>query len=285
MPGFHRQMKNSREVLPAMSLQIPAELQFLNPLVVDSMVRIGAPNDGGYVLPPECIRDADGMISMGISNDWSFEEQSRAINPQLQIQGYDHTISSYIFKRKVVSAWLRAVRGKAAWADMHAKAHTARDYGRFWDGRLARHHQQMVGDPARHRGAASVATMFGRTSARRVFLKIDIEGSEYEIIDELLHYADRVTGIAMELHETDTRRATFVEAVRKLQTRFDLVHLHANNYGSVAADGLPVTLEASFVRKAPRAEPVRLRHVLPLAGLDAPNNPALPDYTMQFATA
>ena len=268
---------------PAMSLQVPAELQFLNPIVVDPMVRIGAPNDGGYVLPPECVTGADCMISMGISNDWSFEEQSRALNPRLTIQGYDHTISAYIFKRKVASAWLRAVRGKASWQDMHAKAHTSRAYKAFFSGEFAVHHQQMVGDPAKHRGAASVATMFGRTDAQQIFLKIDIEGSEYEIIDELLAHADRVTGIAMELHETDTQRATFVAAVRKLQTQFDLVHLHANNYGAVAPDGLPVTLEASFVRKLHRTQPPRLRHALPVAGLDAPNNPALPDYAMQFA--
>lgn len=264
------------------ALTIPAELSFLNPLVVEGMVRIGAPHDGGYVVQQQSIQDADCIIAMGISNDWSFEEQCRALNPRLRIEGYDHTISAYIFRRKVVSAWLRAIRGKASWEAMHQKAQTARAYRVFFSGAFAVHHKQMVGDPALHRGAASVAAMFGRVPAGKVFLKIDIEGSEYEIIDTLLPYADRITGLAMEFHETDTRRTTFVRAVQSLQQHFDIVHLHANNYGPVAADGLPVSLEISFARKQQRAVPAALRNTLPLPGLDTPNNPALPDYAMQF---
>ncbi len=245
-------------------------------------MRLGAAHDGGYVIPPQCIQAADCIIAMGISNDWSFEEQCREINRRLRVEGYDHTISAYIFRRKVLSAWLRAVRGKAGWDDMHKKAHTARAYRAFFSGEFAVHHKEMVGDPQKHRGAASVDTMFARVPKGQVFLKIDIEGSEYEIIDNLLAYADRVTGLAMEFHETDTRRQTFVNAVKKLQQHFDLVHLHANNYGPLAADGLPVSLEISFIKKQQPTETPRLRNSLPIAGLDTPNNPALPDYAMQF---
>jgi hypothetical protein len=220
---------------------------------------------------------------MGISTDWSFEEQARDLNPKLRIEGYDHTISGYIFKRKIFSAMLRFFLRKSTWAEVRRKAGISKAYGQFFGSQSAVHHKEMVCGTRSSQGCANVDKIFGRVVSGKVFLKIDIEGSEYEIIDALMLHAHRVTGLAMEFHETDSKRAIFVNAVKTLQRAFDIVHLHANNYGGVGPDGLPVSLELSFTRKN-TAQPQRFRNNLPLPLIDTPNNPELPDYVMHFAT-
>jgi hypothetical protein len=129
---------------------------------------------------------------------------------------------------------------------------------------------------------ASIDKVFARTRSQRIFLKIDIEGSEYSIIDDVLRYAERITCIAIEFHDTEALRDTFCSAVRRWQRAFHIVHLHGTNLNHVAPDGLPNCVEMTF---APGAAPpdAKLRSSLPLAGLDSPNNPTQPDRCIRFS--
>ena len=48
---------------------------FLKPFSCEDLVRVGRDYDGGYVVNLKDIQSADGLISLGISHDWSFEKQ------------------------------------------------------------------------------------------------------------------------------------------------------------------------------------------------------------------
>jgi hypothetical protein len=66
----------------AHELLIPEELNFLAPLVVTDLIRIGRENDGGYGVPKSLIREAEILVSMGINDDWSFDEECLKLNRQ-----------------------------------------------------------------------------------------------------------------------------------------------------------------------------------------------------------
>ena len=63
------------------NIQLPQNLNYLSPFVVENLIRVGRDYDGGYILPDDVIPKADCLISMGLSNDWSFEIECKIINP------------------------------------------------------------------------------------------------------------------------------------------------------------------------------------------------------------
>lgn len=259
---------------------LPATLNFLAPSVVPDLIRLGNWADGGYVVPYDAVAQADALLAFGINRDWSFEENFHAVNPSATIHGYDHTISLSMFRQEFTDGIRRYLLGgesRAAgqrfwlWREFHA----------FFCGR-ARHFQEKIAGDSSTPGTATVDDAFARLPATlaRIFMKIDIEGSEYAIIDSLVSHAGRIAAVAIEFHQTESRRQEFCSAVKSMQTVFDIVHVHGNNCAGISPDGLPHALEVTFSRKAggPRIK----RRSLPIA-IDRPNSPAKPDYRILFS--
>jgi len=263
------------------NLTVPSELNFLAPLIVGELIRIGNLNDGGYVIPKRSILEVDTLVSLGVSTDWSFDEHFKRLNPRLQIHAYDHTISEKFFRRRVRRKILPFLLRKIPRNDFTERLRALRSYRTFFSGDV-KHFAERIHNRADTPRDATLDRVFARTSSSKIFLKIDIEGSEYRIVDSILKYVDRIEGIVIEFHNTDPLREVFCKAVKKLQTKFDVVHVHGNNYEPVAEDNLPEVLEVTFAK----TEAVRTgerRYLLPLPGLDNPNNPARPDYELQFS--
>ena len=107
-------------------------------------------------------------------------------------------------------------------------------------------------------------------AARRIFLKIDVEGAEYGLLETLVAEAHRIEGLTVEFHDIDRDMARLRDFVAGFP--LTLCHTHANNMGRVLDDGLPVVIECSFTRQpAGQGPPVTLPHALDrpnLAGRD-----------------
>jgi Methyltransferase FkbM domain len=260
---------------------LPLELGFLAPVVIDGLIRVGSQDrDGGYVVPESAVREVDTVISFGLGTHWVFEEHFKQLNSAAEIHVYDHTRSELIFRRSYRRGTMKLLLGRTTLADVRNRRRILRSYRAFFPSR-ATHFQEEI----HHRGTkpeyASIDKVFARTSSQRIFLKIDIEGSEYSIIDDVLRYAPRIKCIAIEFHDTEALRDTFCSAVKRWQHAFHIVHLHGTNLNHVAPDGLPNCVEMTFAAGA--APPnAKLRSSLPLVGLDSPNKPNQPDRHIRF---
>jgi hypothetical protein len=231
---------------PADRSTIPPSLNFMAPLVDDTLCRVGGRHDGGYVIPRSLVDTTDLLVSMGVSENWSFDEHFRRLHPGLRIHAYDHTISRMAFVRRVGIGVAKMLLGIVPGREVSRRVRLLKAYEAFFADDVT-HFRERIHDHHDRRHDATLDQVFARTQSRRVFLKIDIEGGEYRVIDDILRHADRVTGMVIEFHDTHRLRTVFADAIRKLQARFSIVHLHANNYGGVAPDGLPDVLEVTFV--------------------------------------
>jgi hypothetical protein len=251
-------------------VELPA---WLAPRDQPDLTRVGGNNDGGYVIPRRAIADADGLIAMGIGSNWHFEREAHAINPKLQIHAYDHTVSERLFRRQALAhlaTWLLR-RGTFA--------HAWRQVRRWWDfrsffGGSATHYEQRI-------AASLVPTVFERISGP-LLVKIDIEGTEYEILEHVLDHADRILGLVIEWHEIRRHQQDFDRLMRRVCERFTVVHVHGNNFGPADRRGADA-LEVSLMRREliPSSAPPVSR--LPRPDLDHPNDPSRPDYQLTFA--
>lgn len=240
----------------------------LRPVDVGDYVRLGGNNDGGYVLPISLVRDAAGLLSMGLGSNWTFERDCHAMNPTLVIHAYDHTVSGRVFFRAFggfLGSWmLRQTR----WQQVR------RSWARFWDYRrfFGRHTSHFV----ERISAENIESVFSRIPADRLLVKIDIEGAEYEVLDAVARHAHRILGVILEVHDIRNNQSAFDRLIVLLSEQFAIVHVHANNFVPHAD-----TLELTFMRRDLVTSGADRHAILPHK-LDRPNDPSRPEYQLVF---
>jgi len=123
---------------------------------------------------------------------------------------------------------------------------------------------------------------------KNIFLKMDIEGSEFNWLQCIPSYLlNNIKQLVIEFHgvNDDTwhmKHATKIECWKKLLTTHLLVHAHGNNEGP-RTGAIPDTLELTYINRSilPILPPLNTTK-LPIENLDFPNNQSRPDYDLNF---
>jgi hypothetical protein len=257
-------------------------------LKLNDLTRVGRNYDGGYVLSDQLLKKSSALLSFGINDDWSFEEDfcEKAGKP---CYGFDFSIHEDIFRKR---GWEQV---KYFFGDI-IKRRTI-DWGRW--GEAKKHfalsksfHDFFKGDhvflsygidKTTHGEFKKLDDILNENLSGKedIFLKADIEGYEYEIVQDVVSNASRFCGLAFEVHLIHSKRKEFEGFMDCLQQEFYVYHIHANNYGSIQKmDSFPDAIEISCIRKDMVDHPVfyeGLSH-LPIENLDYPNNPSAPDF-------
>jgi hypothetical protein len=242
-----------------MSKLTPAVLPaFFRPWPSASLIRLGQDYDGGYLIDERDIAASTALLSFGLND------------------AYDATLKPrYLFKR----LWRSLKRLKPH--EIAGSVQSLFDYPRFFSGDR-RHFRTYVGldGVAGYVPFSGVMRTLDETlrGERGVFVKIDIEGSEYRILDELLEYAGRFSGLAIEFHDVDIHMAALERFVNRLPLK--LVHVHANNHAIVNGQRTPLVIECTFT--ASDSHGAQGSVVLPHP-LDMPNKRNRPEIALSFA--
>lgn len=216
-------------------------------------LRLGEKQDGGYVV---ALLDGnyDFYISAGISNEESFSHDF--INfynmNKSNCAAFDGTIDNYPYKyTKKITFYKRNI------SDL--QSNTTANLNYFTD------------------------------NYNNIFLKMDIEGSEYSWLKSLSE--DRLKKfkqIVIEFHginddSWNTELVDKIECFKKLTTTHYAVHIHGNNHGPLT-ENIPDTVEITYIRKDQiNNDNLKLNTIqLPIPDLDFPNNPEKNDYDLNF---
>lgn len=231
---------------------LDAQFAFLMPSQVE-LCRVGCDQDGGYVIPELCVAQADALLSLGIGYDWSFEQDWLTRSENIVIHAYDDQACDDVV-----------------------------DLTQFFQGQCV-FFQQRVNKKFIDDSFLEFEEAMRRLPGQNVFVKIDIEGGEYNLVDDLCQHRDRIMGMAIEFHGVGTAsHHCFMAAVPGLQKEFDIVHVHGNNSGPITECGLPEYLEISFLRKDLVVSVSKKKNLF-VPALDRANSIFCEDYEMSFA--
>ena len=224
----------------AVRVELMRELQ---PVVLSNCVlqRVGSANDGGYLMCGNLLGAVRSAYSYGIGpfDDWGCEISQTQGIPVHQYDCFNPPVGA-------------CASGRSTFHDECVGPRREVMDGRTFD--------TIVRQVARN----------GDTG-RNLVMKIDIEGAELDsIFATPASFFDKVDQLAMEIHGTDAR---FLELVRRLKRRFDLVHVHFNNQAcGVKYRPLPAwAYQVLFVNKRLAiVDPAKPKPILPHP-LDAPD--------------
>ena len=229
------------------------------------LVRIGRDYDGGYLVSSKDIDKSDFLIGLGICDDWSFESDFTSRNP-VPVNAYDASVN---FRFLIMKAVLELL--KHPFNFYNIKKFIFQGIGKFVSYKIffrgkRKHIRKFVGLNSTSGIHCTLASVLNEVDAKNIFLKIDVEGSEYRFLDTLIEHQNRITGLVVELHDCDLHLAEIKKFIDDIG--LSLVHIHANNYAPVRLeDELPLVLELTFSSNAKLGEREELPHLF-----DMPNN-------------
>jgi hypothetical protein len=253
------------------------ELHFLRPVVVEDLERVGHLADGGYVMTLPVIANIDSLLSLGLGENWSFESTFSQINRSASIEIYDNTVSLSFFVRKSLNGVVKLLLFRESGASVKARFSRLSNYFSFWYRNPRNtHHQVRISRETFDQALSRIPT------DSVVGLKIDIEGSEWEILEQIIKHQSRFGFILIEIHDFDLHVQQLKNFLDQLSGRLVLSHLHANNFEGLGQNGFPKVFEITLLRDPAMLSPREYRNELPLEGMDAPNAKNRPDFVINF---
>jgi hypothetical protein len=232
------------------------------------LVRIGRNNDGGYLISLSDIKKSNLLIGLGIADDWSFESDFVKYN-DTEVIAYDASTGFlFLLKRMLIETIKNPLNFNGV--------KKLFSYKKFFRGKH-KHIKKFVGLNTSNEMYCTFQEVINETNNGKIFLKIDVEGSEYRFLDNIVANEQRINGIVIELHDCDIHLKEIEIFVQKLnKCGLNLVHIHANNFAPIRLDdGLPLVMELSFSRHAKFTDSFILPHKL-----DMPNNKSSVEYNL-----
>ncbi len=292
---------------------VDKKYNFLRPMRTPNLVRLGRAADGGYVVDSEIVKKCNTLITFGLGPDWSFELDYIKKNKNLKIYLYDHTTNSLNFYfpyiKEILKYFRRFLTFRATYETISTRIKYLYNYKKFLNLKNVNFFKEKITNTIENkkllesnieapdvRGIGAHVKPDVETDLNKVFsrinnqeeevvLKIDIEGSEYEIIDQILKYSNRIRMLIIEFHWLDKKEEIFLESIKKLKDCFEIIHIHGNNHYPKLDNGLPIILEITLLnKKYIREKKVEYINKFPIKGLDYPCNPYKEDLVFSFSS-
>jgi hypothetical protein len=261
------------------------------------MKRLGPNEDGGYVVYEKLLAETDVLLTYGVGNEVRFEEHFNSITGK-KVLMFDPTM----FGRYLLSL------GYCKWLLVRFQLRAFFNYLV-----ITRHKwikkKQLAKKNILFFNEGLAATPYGKYDTlahhlerfqlfnNRILLKIDIEGTEYEVFEsaDFMAALQHVNQLLVEFHFITTRFDRFKKIIEQLKTDFEIIHIHANNFAGVSrvsetpafehtGISMPESLEITFIKKDKimESEVMQSKTDYPIANLDYPNDPVRADLKLDF---
>ena len=228
--------------------------------------RFGKDFDGGYLVCKDSLLKSDTLVSFGINDDWSFEKDFKNINSEARVFCYDDKpILKYLFKKLIINT-------------IFLFSHFNLNKVFFLIKKIIYFlkDKKKLTFIKKKISYGDLKEIIKDIESDFIFLKIDIEGFEYRILEEILLYQKKFTGIIIEFHDIDYHKDLIKNFINKLN--LNLVHIHPNNNSLIDYNNDPTCVEITFEKK-----PVESEGAFTLPNeLDMKNDPKKKDILLNF---
>lgn len=254
--------------------------KFLKPYHIKSsnLVRIGPKTDGGYIIDKRILSKINILITCGLNDDWEFERSFLKKKPAAKIIAFDHTVNNHFwikrFKNDIISLLLLRKLRISKILDIFKFI----DYLLFFT-KNKKHKIAKVVFKKKNNKEITISEIL--KDYKEVFLKIDIEGDEYKILNDIKKNSKKIVFLVIEFHNLDKNILQIKKFLEKLDLK--IIHIHANNYGGIDKYGNPKVIELSLLnRKKIKLNNTFSKKKYPIVNLDYKNFKRREDIKIKF---
>jgi hypothetical protein len=278
-------------------------LRAFKPKFLDDLIRVGRAFDGGYLVNERAIRVSRYLLSFGVNYDWSFEADFRKRKSDAQILCFDHSVSKDVLQNEIVDALKQILsvrcilealslnfRGvKRRFQALKGSLRLYSNFSSFFSSDAVRFFSKGVSnEESQHFFTISEVFQMippDQLVENSVFVKMDIEQSEFRVLTDLVKFGKYLTGLVIEFHDLDILWPNFVGLMNHLKANFEITHVHGNNYSELISNSsTPKVLEVTFLKRSLICDNELPREavVYPIPGMDQPNDRSKEDYPLYF---
>ena len=270
-------MQNKKKILPEI-------YNFLRPKQTKNLKRFGIKKDGGYVLEITALSRVSHLVSFGMADEFSFEIDFLKYNDKNTLQIYDHTVSHKNHFLKILKVLRRIISFRNNPKKLIFPILRYYNFLKFINNKKVNFSPLKITAQITEKKNINIDKVFSLLgkSIDKIGLKIDIEGDEYKILDNVIEKSNRINFLIIEFHNIEENKKIFFNHMDKLIKIFDIIHIHGNNHEFALPDGFPNVIEVSLVNKKNNLIYTKYPTSFPIEGLDYPNNPASPDIEINF---
>jgi len=186
---------------------------------LDLIYRVGSSLDGGYVMHK--IGNEKKAISIGVGRDVSWDLAISKLG--IMVHMYDHTVArppTIFTNSKFYKIGIRSSKTKNSKTLLHFEG---------------------------------ILQKSGCEDSENLILKIDIEGGEWEILEEIeSKFLEKFNQIIIEFHDVDLNDPIKKNVLEKIKQTHSIIHINPNNYSKITSfEGylFPNILEVTYVKK------------------------------------
>lgn len=258
------------------------DLTLFNPYQTDGLQRIGNTHDGGYVVHFPSLQTVDCLVNYGVGYNVSFEKKFNQLTGK-PVYAFDPTMKklSYVwddFKRGEMYNGSKHILRLALWL-MQEK-------------NLPRHGIHFIEEGLAGSNTAHFKTLAYHIAKyglkdKKFFLKIDIEGAEYDVLkdESFYQYLPNAVQLVFEFHYLKDKLPDLANFIKRLAETHSLVHIHGNNNGGTFSydnKNIPEVLEMVFLHNNFVPQKKLSQETYPVEGLDHPCNWRKKDIALDF---
>tara|TARA_B100001971_G_scaffold28329_1_gene22685 strand:- start:35 stop:631 length:597 start_codon:yes stop_codon:yes gene_type:complete len=197
-----------------MNKVLPKEYNFLIPCPQQTLLRMGVNKDGGYIVNEKLINNSNILISFGMGDEFSFENDFLKKNEKNKVFIFDYSINHKIYIKNILKIIRRILKFKRRYSDLIMILNTFKNFRKFINKDKVEFFSKKITNNVINKNDINLKKIFELLKINKkenINLKIDIEGDEYKIIDDILIYNDKISQIVMEFHDTHTKKKNFLK--------------------------------------------------------------------------
>jgi len=209
------------------------------------LIRMGSDHDGGYLVDPKSIEQSNALIALGIGRNWSFEKDFLE-RKSVRIHAYDYSIGLGYWIKHFLKRVLAVLLGRFSAPFDAVKLFL--EFKIFFKDSAVLYLEKVGTAPGCD---TNLKKALDRLDRAPLFLKVDIEGYEYQILEEIIRCKDDLTGLVIEFHSVSDNIEKIEDFINKIG--ITLIHIHPNN-NRLDEEGGPKAIELTFSKNPTKLE-------------------------------
>ena len=220
-----------------------------------------------------------------MADEFSFEIDFLNDKKINTLQIYDHAVNHKNYLSNILKIFRRVITFRKSIKQLNIEILRYLNFLKFINNKRVNFYPLKIANEIKDKKEIDLNGVFSKIdkSINDIAIKIDIEGDEYDIMDEIIKYSKKINILIIEFHNIDKKNKIFLNFMSELVEIFDIIHIHGNNHNFIQSDGFPNVIEITLVNKKNNLNYVNYPTSFPIKELDFPNNPLSPDIEINFS--